>query len=86
MLCLAEVWPRSLLFTDLVASARERLAANGVSLSDESMDAQVLGVNILRAFGYSSSLIELHTFSTALTNRVDERPDCQPGRSLSGAG
>ena len=74
MLCLAEVWPRSLLFTDLVASARERLAANGGSLGDESMDAQVLGVNILRAFGYSSSLIELHTFSTALTNRIDERP------------
>jgi hypothetical protein len=37
-------------------------------------DAQVLAANLLRAYGYSDSLAELHSFVPPITLEVGERP------------
>jgi methyltransferase-like protein/protein-L-isoaspartate O-methyltransferase len=74
MVCLAEVWPRPLAFAELLACARARLKTNGGSLGEEALDAQVLGFNMLRAFGYNSSLVELHSYSPPLANPAGDRP------------
>ena len=64
--CLAEVWPCALVFPELLSRARARLEQNGSRLSAESLDAQVLGANLLRAFSYSINLVDLHSYAPAL--------------------
>ena len=86
MLCLAEAWPRSIAFSELLAISRERLKQHEPGLSEEAVDAQVLGVNILRAFGYSSTLIELHCYAPALDNRIGDRPAASRVASYQAAG
>jgi methyltransferase-like protein len=71
---LAEVWPRTMAFPELLANARARLDKNGSGLGDENQDGQILGVNLLRAFSYSVNLIELHSYAPPLVNLVGDLP------------
>ena len=70
MLYLAEVWPRVVPFAQLLSMARRRLDAIG----DGDLDAQVLGTNLLTAYSYSDSLMELHAYTPALALDVGDRP------------
>jgi methyltransferase-like protein/SAM-dependent methyltransferase len=72
MLCLAQVWPRPLSFRDLLRAAQARL--NGAP----SGDVQVLGANLLQAFGYSENLVELHVYAPRFVRRVTECPLASP--------
>jgi methyltransferase-like protein/2-polyprenyl-3-methyl-5-hydroxy-6-metoxy-1,4-benzoquinol methylase len=78
MLCLAEVWPRVVPFGQLLSMARRRLddiAEGGpTGAGDGDLDAQVLATNLLTAYGYSDSLMELHAYVPALALRVGDRP------------
>jgi hypothetical protein len=65
MVRLAEQWPRPMSFGDLLAESRRRLAAAESTSAagdgaDEELDARVLAANLLTAYSYSSSLVELH--------------------------
>jgi methyltransferase-like protein/SAM-dependent methyltransferase len=82
MLCLARVWPRSMSFDELLSAARARLnlkaVGNAAGAGDRDIDAQVLGANLLTAYGYSDSLVELHVHVPSLTTKVSERPVASP--------
>jgi methyltransferase-like protein/SAM-dependent methyltransferase len=91
MLCLAEHWPRDLRFDELLALARQRLAStrgastlgaprSGVAEppGDLDTDAQVLGTNLLRAYGYSNSLAELHVYAPDIVLQPGPRPTASP--------
>ncbi|RPI56408.1 MAG: hypothetical protein EHM56_04520, partial [Chloroflexi bacterium] len=86
MVCLAEAWPRALPFGELLAAARARLEpaeapshpmgsaeATAAGACGEP-DAQVLAANLVRAFQYSRSLVELHSYPVPLASRAGERP------------
>jgi methyltransferase-like protein/protein-L-isoaspartate O-methyltransferase len=86
MLCLAEHWPRDLRFDELLALARERLGKDQAAPSDElETDAKVLGTNLLRAYGYSGSLAELHVYAPDLALRPGDRPTASPVARLQAA-
>lgn len=75
MLCLDEHWPRDLRFEELLALARERLGVDPAAPREEvETDAMVLGANLLRAYGYSNSLVELHVYTPDLTLQPGPRP------------
>ena len=74
MHCLLEAWPRTMSFDKLLSAARARLDLAPSEAGDASIDAQVLGNNLLTAFGYSDSLVELHVHVPSLTTDVAERP------------
>lgn len=69
---LNEIYPRAVPFDDLLTAARERVDARK---EDLPQDAYVLAANMLRAFGYSTQLAELHSFvPAALAPEPGERP------------
>jgi len=84
MLHLAEIWPQSVLFNTLLDEARARL--NGAACHEPSRmaqdtappgaasDVQVLGANLLRAYGYSENLLELHVYAPHFVLEISERP------------
>jgi methyltransferase-like protein/SAM-dependent methyltransferase len=80
MLCLAERWPASLPFGELLAAARARLGqgdpleGDGTPENGEDIDALVLATNLLRAYGYSDTLAELHAYAPAFARQASERP------------
>ncbi len=78
MLCLADVWPQYLSFQDLVTAARQRLGLDGQasvsSQNNDEMEIQVLATNLFKAFGYSSTLLELHTYHPGLVAKPPEKP------------
>lgn len=83
LLCLAEVWPRSMTFDELLSAAKIRL--NGSTpAQDETIgnswdtDANVLAANLLRAYGYSSELVELHVFRPQIAAQAGEYPAAIP--------
>jgi methyltransferase-like protein/SAM-dependent methyltransferase len=79
MLCLAEHWPRDLRFEELLVLARERLGVDPAAPRDEvETDAKVLGTNLLRAYGYSGSLAELHVYAPDLALQPGPRPTASP--------
>lgn len=87
MLCLAEVWPQVLSFDALLSAARARLerearpngqARTAVSGNDDAVHAQVLAANLLKAYGYSDSLMELHVYVPPLVVEVADRPVASP--------
>jgi len=75
MLCLAEVWPKSVPFKILLATARARL---GGDLPEGGRDAQVLAANLLRAYSYSGTLVELQLYAPQFVLEVSERPVASP--------
>ena len=80
MLHLAEVWPRSVPFDELLETATSLLGVKAGHA--ERKDAQMLGTNLLKAYSYSSQLIELHTFEPHMVLDVSERPVASPTARL----
>jgi len=81
--CLAEKWPQALPFDVLLAQARARLEAHAPAdsgqgaaqaVNDIDVDAQVLAANLLTAYGYSNSLVELRSYVPPFVPEVSERP------------
>lgn len=81
LLYLARIWPRAVSFEDLLSTARSRLGGDAepetipVSLAE---DATLLGANLLRAYGYSTQLVELHVHVPPIVSEVIERPIASP--------
>jgi methyltransferase-like protein/protein-L-isoaspartate O-methyltransferase len=76
MLCLADTWPTTLSFDELLAAAWARLEPGVVEgqSSEGGRDALVLAANLLRAYAYSDSLVELHAYAPAFSRTAGERP------------
>lgn len=76
MLCLAQAWPQSLAFDQLLSAARARLEQEGgtPAAGNGDLDAQVLGTNLLKGFGYSQSLVELHVYAPSLAVTAGDCP------------
>ena len=76
MICLAEVWPRAVPFDALLSMARAHLGLNAKAQDAATVerDRQVLAANLLRAFGYSASLVELHLHPPNIMSTVSARP------------
>lgn len=81
MLYLGEIWSRAVSFEDLLSVARSQIGENGRSETDAaslSRDASALATNVLRAYGYSTQLMELHTHAPPLAREVSELPKASP--------
>lgn len=81
MLYLIDVWPRAVSFNTLLAEARARL--NGAASADSApievgADGQILGANLLKAYGYSENLVELHVYAPRLVLEASDRPVASP--------
>ncbi|HEY3289339.1 MAG TPA: methyltransferase regulatory domain-containing protein, partial [Anaerolineae bacterium] len=72
---LAEVWPRAVSVRELLNVAREKVQAAPDRIDE---DAQDLLANLLKAYTYSSQLVELHTFQPSLVTKVTDRPVASP--------
>ncbi len=70
MVYLSEIWPQAVPFVTLLRTARARLNVN----TDELEDAQVMAVNLLRAYATSSSLAQLTVSCVPLAVEPSERP------------
>jgi len=75
MVHLTEIWPQCVSFKTLVSNALARL--NGAR-SEVEHDAQVLGANLLKAYSYSDSLVELHVCAPSYVVEAGERPVASP--------
>jgi methyltransferase-like protein/SAM-dependent methyltransferase len=75
MLYLTRIWPQVVPFETLLAEACDRL--NEVP-HDIAADAQILGANLLKAYGYSDNLVELHVYAPHFVVEVSERPVASP--------
>jgi methyltransferase-like protein len=71
---LADVWPESIPFGELLVEARSRLGLDETDGDQKKEDEQVLGTNLLQAYTYSSSLLSLHTYRPPMALTVSERP------------
>jgi methyltransferase-like protein len=81
MLCLVKVWPQAVPFDMLLSMARSRLGLDAVAVQDDADvagDAQILGTNLLQAYGYSGSLVELHVHVPHMVLEISERPVANP--------
>jgi methyltransferase-like protein/SAM-dependent methyltransferase len=67
---LAEIAPQAVPFTQLAKIAAQRLAPRDIAAADVSR----LAANLLKAFSYSVSLIELHSWVPPFVSTVSERP------------
>jgi SAM-dependent methyltransferase/methyltransferase-like protein len=70
---LAQVWPRALHFGEVVEAAR-RAVESPVGPSDE----MVLAATLLRAYGQSLQLVDVHTFLPKFVTTVSARPIASP--------
>ena len=73
LLVLGQRQPTAVAFADLVVAAQAFL---GQTMGNE--DVQLLAVNLLRAFSYSSKLVELHMMALPFVMAVSERPLASP--------
>ncbi|MFL7795193.1 MAG: methyltransferase regulatory domain-containing protein [Anaerolineae bacterium] len=71
MVYLGQMWPQAVLFDDLLAIARKRVAAEDDQ--NAARDAAALAVNLMKGFGYSTQLVELHTHAPSLAKEAGER-------------
>ncbi len=76
ILCLADAWPGCLSFDALLSAACTRIGCT--PLAPDGQDAQVLGMNLFKAFSYSNNLVELHVFTPPLLAQVPDRPLASP--------
>jgi methyltransferase-like protein len=75
LVVLAERWPQSLSFSDLLSAAHNRihaLAAQGPAAQDK----QTLANDLLQ--GYANGLVELHSAAAPFTARAGEQPIASP--------
>jgi methyltransferase-like protein/SAM-dependent methyltransferase len=82
MLYLTRIWPQVVPFEMLVAEACAYL--NEVP-HDITADAQILAANLLKAYGYSDNLVELHVYAPHFVVEVSERPVASPVARLNAA-
>ncbi|MBL8795763.1 MAG: methyltransferase regulatory domain-containing protein, partial [Planctomycetia bacterium] len=80
MLCLAEVWPRALTFSELRERARARLQpAFQPDAAAVAQDSQTLGQCLLTCYtSASSSLLELHVHPARFIVEVGDKPMVSP--------
>ena len=78
---LRAVWPQAIHFNDLLIAARTQLGLDP-SPEKSAIDAQALAANLLKAYAYSSNLIELHVYPARFTTEVSERPVASPWARL----
>ena len=74
---LAEIWPQSAPFDDLIIAARSRLAS--VLIQDGNAmarDAEALGADILTC--YTSNLVEFHAHQPDFVTKINDRPTASP--------
>jgi methyltransferase-like protein/ubiquinone/menaquinone biosynthesis C-methylase UbiE len=72
LLFLAQNTPMTVSFDQVIQEAAKLLELpEGVNLEEESL---TVAANILRAYGYSSSLIELHLHAPTFSTVISERP------------
>ena len=76
MLHLIKVWPQAVPFAELLATARQQVNETGSGGLDQ--DGLLLGHNLLRAFGYSDNLVELHVQPPELVTEVGQQPVAYP--------
>jgi len=80
MLHLAEVWPRPVPFESLLSEACSRVYTSGERPDAEvvARDAIALGANLLTAYGYSGSIVELYLDMPHIVLEVSDRPVACP--------
>ena len=83
LIYLAEVWPRAIRISDLLNIAREKVNAPPERIEE---DAQDLLANMLKAYTYSSQLVELHAFQPRVVTEPGERPLASPVARLGAEG
>jgi methyltransferase-like protein/SAM-dependent methyltransferase len=77
LLHLAGIWPRALSFEGLLTAARDRLGQGGgahTTSTDPASDAEVLAASLLKAYGRSTNLVEVHAYSPPFVLDISERP------------
>jgi methyltransferase-like protein/SAM-dependent methyltransferase len=77
MLYLGQTWPTALPFDMLLTTARAKLGLDS-ALDSLALDAHTLATNLLTAYSYSDSLVELHVHIPAFTLEISERPVGSP--------
>jgi methyltransferase-like protein len=82
MLYLTRIWPQIVPFESLLAEACDIL--NEVP-HDIAAAAQILAANLLKAYGYSDNLVELHAYAPHFVVEVSERPVASPVARLNAA-
>ncbi len=93
MLCLADIWPRPILFETLFEQARIRLdslrgqnQSPAPPVSDEdrnrTREMTILGANLLKAYNYDPALVELHSSALSLCSWPVEHPRAAPWCAL----
>ena len=73
LLYLGDILPTAVSFDELVTGAKALL---GIEITER--DVQLLAINLLRGFSYSSKLVELHMMPLPFTTNVGERPMATP--------
>ena len=71
---LAEIWPRSVSFAGLVEAAFRRLDHPASSGPVTTADAQLLGANLLQAYGVSDNLVEFHVYAPHFVTKPGPQP------------
>ncbi len=74
IMVLADSWPEFYSFERLVAAAKAWLEKDGPKVTLLPIDFMVLAANLLRAFGYNPSLVELHSYQPNQVLQVMEYP------------
>ena len=72
---LAEIWPRAVRISDLLNIACRKIHAAPDRIEEDAQD--LLG-NMLKAYTYSSQLVELHSYHPQLVTAPTERPLASP--------
>ena len=78
LLHLNDVWPRAVLFEELLNHAYARLGQAAPDSATHMQDTLVLSANLLKGFAYSSRLIDLHVHAPQFVAQVSARPTASP--------
>jgi SAM-dependent methyltransferase len=84
---LAAVWPRALPFVDLLAAGQAAMQnPQPPRPAGAPPDEVLLAANLLRAYGYSTQLVNLHTVQPSMVTGVSESPVASPVARLEAMG
>lgn len=78
LLYLTEIWPYSAPFNQLVKEAQSRLNLDHLTEGDRLREIQILGANLLKAYGYSENLVEFHVYAPRFVLEISDRPVASP--------
>jgi methyltransferase-like protein/2-polyprenyl-3-methyl-5-hydroxy-6-metoxy-1,4-benzoquinol methylase len=79
MLHLSEIWPQAIAFEALVEVAQARLPGRArAGEAQLNQDRQLLGSNLLKAYGYNEDLVELHVHPPQFSLTISDRPVVSP--------